>query len=44
MTEVYYPDVTTANVHLLQFVVVDPKTKKVETEQDDATHQIQVKR
>jgi hypothetical protein len=29
MTEVYYPDVTTANVHLLQFVVVDPKTKKV---------------
>ena len=37
MTEVYYPDVTTANVHLLQFVVVDPKTKSVETEQDDAT-------
>ncbi len=34
MTEVYYPDVTTANVHLLQFVVVNPKTKKVETEQD----------
>lgn len=37
MTEVYYPDVTTANVHLLQFVVVNPKTKTVETEQDDAT-------
>jgi len=40
MTEVYYPDVTTANVHLLQFVVVDPKTKKVETEQDDASSKI----
>jgi glucoamylase len=38
MTEVYYPDVTVANVHLLQFVVVNPKTKKVETEQDDSNH------
>ena len=44
MTEVYYPDVTVANVHLLQFVVVDPKTKKVETEQDDANHEIKVLR
>lgn len=44
MTEVYYPDVTVANVHLLQFVVVNPKTKKVETEQDDAIHQIKVTR
>ncbi len=44
MTEVYYPDVTVANVHLLQFIVVDPKTKKVETEQDDAIHQIKVLR
>ncbi len=44
MTEVYYPDVTTANVHLLQFVVVNPKTKKVETEQEDATHEIKVTR
>ncbi len=40
MTEVYYPDVTVANVHLLQFIVVNPKTKKVETEQDDAIHEI----
>lgn len=40
MTEVYYPDVTMANVHLLQFVVVNPKTKKVETEQDDAVHEV----
>ncbi len=44
MTEVYYPDVTVANVHLLQFVVVNPKTKKVETERDDATHEIKVTR
>lgn len=44
MTEVYYPDVTVANVHLLQFIVVNPKTKKVETEQDDAIHQIKVLR
>ncbi len=44
MTEVYYPDVTVANVHILQFVVVNPKTKKVETEQDDAIHQIKTLR
>jgi glucoamylase len=44
MTEVYYPDVTVANVHLLQFVVVNPTTKKVETEQNDAVHQVKVLR
>ena len=44
MTEVYYPDVTVANVHLLQFVVVNPKTKKVETEADDAIHEVKVLR
>ena len=44
LTEVYYPDVTVANVHLLQFVVVNPRTKKVETERDDANHQIKVLR
>ncbi|MGQ0543615.1 MAG: glycoside hydrolase family 15 protein [Blastocatellia bacterium] len=43
MTEVYYPDVTVANVHLLQFVVVNPKTKKVETEQKDASSEIKVR-
>lgn len=41
MTEVYYPDVTVANVHMLQFVVVNPKTKNVETERDDALHEVQ---
>ena len=40
MTEVYYPNVTVANVHLLQFVVVNPQTKKVETEQNDAVHKV----
>ena len=44
MTEVYYPDVTVANVHLLQFVVVNQKTRKVETEQADAIHQVKVLR
>src|SRR5512140_3191994 len=40
MTEVYYPNVTVANVQMLQFVVVDRKTKKVETERDDAIHKV----
>ena len=44
MTEVYYPDVTVANVHKLQFVVVNPKTKKVETEFDDAIHKLEIVR
>ncbi|MCA1481265.1 hypothetical protein, partial [Bradyrhizobium sp. NBAIM08] len=39
MTEVYYPDVTVANVHKLEFVVVNQKTRKVETEQTDAIHE-----
>jgi len=41
MTEVYYPDVTVANVHLLQFVVVNKTTGKIETEKDDTTQQIE---
>ncbi|MCY7377007.1 MAG: hypothetical protein LH472_13695, partial [Pyrinomonadaceae bacterium] len=44
LTEVYYPDVTVANVHKLEFVVVNPKTKKVETETADAIHEIKVTR
>jgi glucoamylase len=44
LTEVYYPDVTIANVHKLEFVVVNLKTKKVETETADANHQIKVLR
>lgn len=41
LTEVFYPTADMASVQWLQFVVVDPKTKKVETERDDATHRIQ---
>ena len=41
LTEVYYPGVTVANVHLLQFVVVNPKTKKVETERDDTNYKVE---
>src|ERR687898_366071 len=44
LTEVLYPNVQTANVQMLQFVVVNPKTKKVETEWDDANHQIKTLR
>ncbi len=44
LTEVFYPQVDTANVNQLQFVVVNPKTKKVETERDDANHEIKVLR
>ncbi|MGD9629169.1 MAG: glycoside hydrolase family 15 protein [Pyrinomonadaceae bacterium] len=40
LTEVMYPNVQTANVQMLQFVVVNPKTKKVETEWDDAVHEV----
>src|ERR1044072_7487373 len=43
LTEVYYPDVTMANVHLLPFVVFNPKTGKIETERDDAIHEIDAK-
>ena len=44
LTEVLYPNVQTAQVQMLQFVVVNPKTKKVETEWDDAHHQIKALR
>jgi glucoamylase len=41
MTEVYYPDVTVANTHLLQFIGVDGSGNTT-TEQDDAFHEIKV--
>lgn len=44
MTEVYYPTVDAAQVQLLQFVVVNPNTRRVETERDDALHQVEVTR
>ncbi|HEX9960797.1 MAG TPA: glycoside hydrolase family 15 protein, partial [Pyrinomonadaceae bacterium] len=41
LTEVYYPDVTVANVQILQFLAVD-SGGKTETERDDAIHEIKV--
>lgn len=37
MTEVYYPDVTVANVHLLQLIVFNPRTNKIESEKTEMT-------
>ena len=44
LTEVFYPTVDVPNVRLLQFVVADRKTGKVETEKDDAAHKIEAVR
>src|SRR5437764_1690952 len=44
MTEVYYPTVDVANVQILQFVVVNEETHRVETERDDANHEIKILR
>ncbi len=40
LTEVFYPQVDTANVNALQFIVVDPRTKTARTERDDANHRV----
>ena len=42
LTEVYYPTVDVANVQSLQFVVVNQKTRKVETESEYAAHRLEV--
>lgn len=42
LTEVFYPTADMANVQNLQFVVFNPKTKRLETERDDTTHQIRL--
>jgi glucoamylase len=42
MTEVYYPTVDVANTRVLQFVVVSADGKRVETEEDDTTHRVEV--
>jgi glucan 1,4-alpha-glucosidase len=44
LTEVYYPDVTMANVHVLQFFVFNPKlagNDRIETERDDTYHKVE---
>ena len=42
LTEVFYPRADMPNVSVLEFVVVDPSNRRVETERQDATHEIQV--
>jgi glucoamylase len=42
LTEVFYPTADIANVQTLEFVVVNPSNRKVETERADATHEVQV--
>ncbi len=42
LTEVFFPTADIPNVHLLEFVVVNPSTRKVETERNDTTHDIQL--
>ncbi|HUQ32159.1 MAG TPA: glucan 1,4-alpha-glucosidase [Pyrinomonadaceae bacterium] len=41
MTEVYYPTVDTANVRLLQFIVVSADGKRVETETENTTQRVE---
>jgi glucoamylase len=40
LTEVFYPTSDKANVQVLQFIVFNSKTGKVETEREDAIHKI----
>jgi glucoamylase len=40
LTEVFYPTADKANVQVLQFIVFNSKTGKVETEREDAIHKI----
>ncbi|MEK6320833.1 MAG: hypothetical protein AABN33_04025 [Acidobacteriota bacterium] len=42
LTEVFSPTADMPNVHVLEFVVVNPSSRKVETEREDATHEVQV--
>jgi glucoamylase len=42
LTEVFYPTADMPNVHFLEFVVVNPASRKVETEREDATSQVRI--
>ncbi len=42
LTEVFFPTADIPNVQTLEFVVVNPATRRVETEREDSTHQVQV--
>lgn len=42
LTEVFWPTADLPNVQVLEFAVVDPSSRKVETEREDSTHEVQV--
>ena len=42
LTEVFFPTADLPNVQTLEFVVVNPATRKVETERADSTHEVQL--
>lgn len=42
LTEVFYPTADMANVQTLEFVVVNPFSRKIETERSDTTHEVHV--
>jgi glucoamylase len=42
LTEVFFPTADMPNVHVLEFVVVNPSSRTVETERADATHEVQL--
>src|SRR5688500_10909183 len=42
LTEVFFPTADMPNVQTLEFLIVHPASKKVETERDNSTHEVQV--
>lgn len=42
LTEVFFPTADTPNVQSLEFVVVNPTSRRVETERADSTHEVQL--
>jgi glucoamylase len=42
LTEVFYPQVDTANVNVLQFLIINGETGKIETERDDADSKVEI--
>ncbi|HSQ23858.1 MAG TPA: glycoside hydrolase family 15 protein, partial [Pyrinomonadaceae bacterium] len=42
LTEVFYPTADIANVHFLEFVVVNPSRKTVETEREDTNSRVEM--
>ena len=42
LTEVFFPTADTPNVQTLEFLIVNPASRKIETERDNSTHEVQV--